>query len=479
MSIKPYAECMADPALFGKTFGGATFAGWRTWARIEDALPPQPGDLELYKRLTDRAEWPTQPFGEVYLIKPRRAGGTLYAAGRALHAAIQDYRQLMGPGEYATVALIASDRKQARQAFNYVKGLIGDSPLIAAEVEGDTAESITFKHRSALEIHTTSWRSTRGYSYAAVVLDELAFYRSDDSANPDVELVRAVRPGLANLKGRLFGLSSPHSRRGHLFEMHRQHFGQASSVLVGAASHSVLNPTIDQAIIDKAMADDPIAARSEWFGEFRSDTEQFLPDALIDEAIIADRRELPCMRGRRYVAFCDPSGGAHDSMTLAIAHQEASERAEYCILDQVRIAKPPFDPETVVREFSALLQRFGVRSVTGDRYAGEWVPSAFKKCLITYETAELDKSAIYLESLPLFTQKRVELLDCPPLLTELRLLERRPRPGGRGDAVDHPPRGHDDISNAACGALWRASKRRPMGSSMRAGGPSRPAYALT
>ena len=101
--------------------------------------------------------------------------------------------------------MIAADRRQARQLMNYVDGLIADSPVIAAEVSGRTQQSISFAHRVNLEVHVTSFRSTRGYSYAAVILDELAFYRDDMSASPDVELVRAVRPGLANLGGRLLG----------------------------------------------------------------------------------------------------------------------------------------------------------------------------------------------------------------------------------------------------------------------------------
>jgi hypothetical protein len=61
--------------------------------------------------------------------------------------------------------------------------------------------------------------------------------------------------------------------------------------------------------------------------------------------------------------------------------------------------------------------------------------------------------------LPLFAERRVELLDNRRLTTELRLLERRPRSGGRGDAIDHPPRAHDDCANACCGALWLASRQ--------------------
>jgi hypothetical protein len=476
--VKPLHACLIDHDVFGGTFAGPTFDAWRTVAKILDGLPLNATELELYRRMTNRDAAPTQAFAEAYLIKPRRAGGTLFAAAVGLHAALGDYTAKLGPGELATVALIASDRKQARQLMNYVKGLIGNSQMISAEVVNQTTESITFAHRVQLEVHTTSYRSTRGYSYAAVVLDELAFFRDDLSANPDVELIRAVRPGLSNLNGRLLGLSSPHSRRGHLYDMFRAHYGQPSPVLVLAASHSILNPTIDQAIIDRAMEEDPVAARSEWFGEFRSDVSQYLPDGLIDGATAPGRLELPVTNRYAYSAFCDPSGGASDAMTLAIAHVEPGTRAENVVLDQIHVAPAPFEPEEVVRRFAVVLQRFGIRHVTGDRYAAEWVTSMFKKYQIKYEASDLDKSAIYAEVLPLFTQKRVELLDDRRLATELRLLERKPRACGRGDAIDHPPRAHDDVANAACGALWQASisKKIPMG---RRGGLSRPAYSLT
>jgi hypothetical protein len=469
-------EAMLDRDYFGRTFSALSFKNWRTVAKVLDGLPLTPGELAFYRELTDRQDPPTRPTGEAYLIKPRRAGGTLFAAAVALHAALTDYRSRLGPGEIATVALIASDRKQARQALGYVKGLIEDSPLIAAEVENQTRESVTFTHRVRLEVHTTSFRSTRGYSFAAVVLDELAFFRDDLSANPDVELVRAVRPGLANLGGRLLGLSSPHAKRGHLFEMYRLHYGVASDVLVLKASHTQLNPTIDLKVIERAMAEDPEAARSEWFGEFRSDVSQFLPDDLIDIAIVPGRLELPWTLDLRnlYSAFCDPSGGAHDAMTLAIAHRDP--HTDKCVLDQMHVAQPPFEPEEIAQRFAAILQRFEIGHLVGDRYAAEWVAGAFRRTAIRYEQSWLDKSAIYSEVLPLFAQKRVELLEERKLLTELRLLERRPRAGGRGDAIDHAPRAHDDIANAACGALWLASTSKKI--HMPSGSRSRPAYSL-
>jgi hypothetical protein len=50
---------------------------------------------------------------------------------------------------------------------------------------------------------------------------------------------------------------------------------------------------------------------------------------------------------------------------------------------------------------------------------------------------------------------RVELLDVPRLQSQLLSLERRAS-RGRGDTID-PPGGHDDLVNAAAGALLLAS----------------------
>jgi hypothetical protein len=128
------------------------------------------------------------------------------------------------------------------------------------------------------------------------------------------------------------------------------------------------------------------------------------------------------------------------------------------ILDHLECVPAPHEPHAIIDRFAATLKRYGLHKVTGDRYAGAFVEDAFRKSGIAYEASELDKSAIYCEALPLFAERRVALIDDKRLLTELRLLERRPRAGGRGDVVDHPPRGHDDAANASSGALWLASR---------------------
>jgi hypothetical protein len=94
--------------------------------------------------------------------------------------------------------------------------------------------------------------------------------------------------------------------------------------------------------------------------------------------------------------------------------------------------------------------------VTGDRYAAQWTVEAFANQGIAYRQSDRDRSALYLDSLPLFTSGRVRLLDNQRLAYQFASLERRVSRLGR-DIVDHPIGGADDLSNAAAGALVIAS----------------------
>lgn len=83
---------------------------------------------------------------------------------------------------------------------------------------------------------------------------------------------------------------------------------------------------------------------------------------------------------------------------------------------------------------------------------------AFRRGGVEYAHAEIDRSAIYRNCLPLFTAGRVRLLDSRKLVTQFSGLEWRTLSGGK-ERIDHPDvaSAHDDLSNAAAGALVLAS----------------------
>ena len=89
---------------------------------------------------------------------------------------------------------------------------------------------------------------------------------------------------------------------------------------------------------------------------------------------------------------------------------------------------------------------------------------AFREQGIDVKASELSASELYLEALPLISNGTAELLDLPRLAGQLTGLERRTRTGGK-DLISHYPGGHDDLANAAAGAVVGAEKQRTSGDS--------------
>lgn len=456
-------EFMTTPALVGEEFLADSWAAWRAIARLidGDAQLLCDDDKALVLRLTGRTTLPTAAPDELAVGAGRRSGKSRFCGLVAAWYAAEDYRDRLAPGEMAVIALSAPDKKQSSLLLNYTRGVLMGSDILRAEVTDDLAESIELRHNTRIEVLTSSYRSVRGRTVAAAILDECSFLRSEDSAVPDIELYRAILPSLLTLRGTLIAISSPHMRRGLMYDLYGRYFAKDSARGIYLQSDSrTLNPSLDAEAIERATAADPEAAKSEYGGEFRSDLSAYLPTEDIDRAIVAGRRALaPRLDQFRYHGFCDPSGGRSDSMTLGIAHFEGSR----VVLDKLAAVAPPFDPEATVVRFAEILASYGLSRVTGDQYGGEWIASAFARHGVFYMPSELTASEIYCESVVLFTQGLVELLDVQALRVELSLLERKPHPGGRGDSVDHPRNGHDDQAIAACGSLLLASNAMNMG----------------
>jgi len=359
-------EAIDHPQVFGPFFRGDTWQAWRAFLGALFALPMDDAALALYRAHTGRISAPVVPFKEAALVVGRRGGKSRVLALCATYlATFRSYEQFLAPGEVATIAVIAADRRQARSIFRFTIGMLQQVPALAAMIEEDTAETITLTNRVVIEIHTASFRVTRGYTFAAVLADETAFWRDDNSLNPDVEIFRALRPGLASIPGAiLLNASSPYRRAGLLFNTFRRHFGKDDArVLVWRGTTAEMNPGLDPAIIAEAYEDDPASAAAEYGAEFRDDIADFVPREVVEACVTSGRFELPPLPGVTYAAFVDPSGGSADSMTLAIAHQSGGRG----VLDAVREVRPPFSPEAVVVEFAALLKTYRLTTVTGDR----------------------------------------------------------------------------------------------------------------
>jgi hypothetical protein len=446
------SEALTDPELFRPWFEGETWDGWRAILKAAYALPMTGDEVDFFRSVADR-DPPKRRVRELWCIVGRRGGKDSVASVIAAHsAALFDQGHRLRPGERALVMCLATDRDQAKIVLGYARSYFRDNQLLRGMVQKETALGFELENGVDVAISTNNFRAVRGRPVLVAILDETAFWRDETSATPDEETYRALKPALATLPGSMIiGISSPYRKSGLLYRKFKECYGENGDVLVIRAPTRALNPTIDQAIIDQALEEDPAAARAEWLAEFRDDVGGWADGALIEAAVDPGVTVRPPVAGIAYRAFSDPSGGARDSFTTAIAHTEKNVQVLDCLVE----IKAPFNPTAATEQIAATLRSYGISKTVGDKYAAEWVVDAFRKCGIRYEHSERDRSSIYLDVLPMFTSGRVRLLESKRLVSQFASLERRTSPIGK-DRVDHGPGGHDDLCNAAAGALVQA-----------------------
>jgi hypothetical protein len=447
-------EVLDDQGLLGPWFSGPSWAMWRAVLKGAFAIPMSDDEISLFRSVAER-DPPQKRVRELWIIAGRRAGkDSIASAIGAWFSAFPTYEGVLRPGETATVLCLAVDRVQAKIVLRYTKAYFERVKLLAGLVTRETADGLDLSTGAELTVMTSNFRSVRGRSVACAILDELAYWRSEESASPDSETYSALVPGLATIPGSMIvGISSPYRRAGLLYEKWRDCYGKPDDrVLVVRGPSRTFNPTLDQREVDEAMARDPAKARAEWLAEWRDDIAAFLSRELIESAVDNGVSVRPPLPGVAYKAFCDPSGGVSDAFTMAVSHAEG----EAVILDCIVEIAAPFNPTSATGNIAKTLKEYGLTSVVGDRYAASWTIDAFAKCGIRYTHSDRDRSAIYADVLPLFTSGRAHLLDNQRLVGQLANLERRTTSTGR-DKIDHPNGLHDDVANAVSGALVRAA----------------------
>lgn len=433
---------------------------WNAWREILESINPDTKEL--------------------YAVAGRGSGKSRICALLGTCAATRTYKR--APGERIYVGIFAPDRRQAKVTHAYAAGLLHCVPELEALITRELRESIELSTGVTLEIITASAAAPRGRSYALCIVEEAAFLRSDDVANPDRELLRALAPALARVPGSLLAVvSTPYARRGIVYDAsqrakkglddaegpwrdiytsHEITLHGTPHVLYVQAPTLALNPTFDAAAVERALEEDPAGARAEYLAEFRADVESFIRLEAVAGCTVPDRLELPPVEGVTYTGFVDFAGGSgQDSATLAIAHAEDRDGQRVAVLDAVRETRPPFSPEQVAADFAAQLKRYRLTTATADRYAAEFATEAMSRHGITLKPSKKPKSDIYRELLPALNSGNVELLDVPKLHAQIVGLERRVARGGR-DSIDHAPGGHDDVANAVAGALVSVAQPR-------------------
>ena len=423
-------EALESRAYFGCLLGGET---WRAWRVLLIAIAGEEltaSERAIFRTLTDREREPVEQVEEFWGVIGRRGGKTrAMAVLAAFVAACVDHRHVLAPGERGVLPILAVSTAQAATAFNFISGVFATAQNLKGLIESRTVDTLRLASGVDIEVRPASFRTIRGVTAVAAICDEIAFWRSEDSANPDKEILKALRPSLATTGGLLACISSPHAKRGELYGTFKRHFGQDGhrAILVANAPSRTMNPSLSRRVVDRAYDEDPDSAAAEYGARFRSDVEQFVSREAIEACVAADVKVRSPLSGVRYSGFCDPSGGTSDAMAMAVAHQDGNVVVLDCLVEH----KPPFSPDVTCREFAGTFQSYGISKISGDRYAGEWPRDAFARYSMDYQPCSKTKSEMYAALLPLINSGRADLLDDKALIGQLINLERRVGWGGR------------------------------------------------
>jgi hypothetical protein len=445
-------KALADPQLLGGALAGLSWRAWRVL--LIAAMGEELDDEErvLFRELTGREREPLQRVDQFAAVIGRRGGKSRAIATLACYlAGLCDHTDALVPGERGVLLCVALDQRVAKIVLDYAEASFERSPILKQLIASRTADALELTNGITLEVRPASFRKLRGPTYVAVLADELAFWYVDAAyANPDVEILNAVEPGLATTGGPLILASSPHARRGVLWDVFRRHYGPNGDplILVAHGASRTLNPSLPERVVDRALEKDRDRASGEYLAEFRTDIEGFVSLEVV-EACVSGYHELGPRSDVTYRGFIDPSGGSEDSMTLAIAHKTPKPE-EMIVIDVIREARPPFSPEAVVDEFAALCKLYRITKITGDHFGGEFVKEPFRRHGLSYEIAKQPKSDLYRDLLPLLNSGSIMLPKHGRLVSQIVGLERRVSRAGK-DSIDHAPHGHDDLANSVAG----------------------------
>src|SRR6266436_6026883 len=79
-------------------------------------------------------------------------------------------------GEVGYVLVLAMSRDQAGVVFNYVRGFLQASKILAQEIRNETVGEIRLKNGVIIAVHAQSFRSVRGKTLLGVIADEIRFW---------------------------------------------------------------------------------------------------------------------------------------------------------------------------------------------------------------------------------------------------------------------------------------------------------------
>lgn len=336
-------------------------------------------------------------------------------------------------GEKAIVPCVAFDKLQAEVVFNYIKGKVTTSAVMAKSVIGEAGTTLELSNNVEIGVYPCSFRQLRGYSVPAAVCDEIAIWRDDQGrANPAKEVVRAVRRGMLTFQNaKLVKISSPYGKSGIVWDDWQSRLRKLSSLILKVPSWEV-NPALGEEELLAQLEDDPDLFWREFGAEFSDSVRPLVPEVKLEAAICHGVTERKPEKGYKYLGVIDAAFRG-DKFAFGVCHRQQS-RVVWDLLKSWRGTRTDaVQMRTTLAEVEGDCRRYMVSVVNGDQYCAEPIKQALSEIGMAYEEFTLSqnsKQAGYTSLRTLFMSQAIDLLDHDESVNEIRTLEATDVGGG-------------------------------------------------
>ena len=177
-------------------------AAWKVFLKAAFGEPFDEPEQVVYRQCTGRTKEFTEAVREIWLICGRRAGKSEIVAFLAVYLACFK-RYTRSKGEKILGMVLAADREQAGVIMNYISEMLHSHKCLEALIARrgnqfrETQKPIVLTTGLTIRVNTSNYRRVRGYTVAFVLCDEIAFWETEDAANPDHEVLKALQPASA------------------------------------------------------------------------------------------------------------------------------------------------------------------------------------------------------------------------------------------------------------------------------------------
>jgi hypothetical protein len=143
-------DFISDPSLLQSSFSGSSWDRWRSVLRAALALPMSKRDCLLFAEVAGDRAPPRRRVKELICAIGRGGGKDSIASALAVFIATTSDFSRLRPGERGTIMTLATDRDQAGIAFEYIKALLEETPLLKPLIRKDPSDDARrLLHRSS------------------------------------------------------------------------------------------------------------------------------------------------------------------------------------------------------------------------------------------------------------------------------------------------------------------------------------------